>query len=127
MTSTAQAELRRMRKEAGLCVSCGRPAKEGRVRCEECLKKGSESQMKRYYEKLAASGKKPVGSGYAAKYEYTVWCGNKILKQGHPRDVAEYLGISVNQVVMYAQRGERRRKGQEEPVLIERKKIDGRD
>lgn len=35
--------LRDTRRAAGLCTDCGRPAKQGRVRCADCLRRRAES------------------------------------------------------------------------------------
>lgn len=41
-------EYRAKRKAAGICVRCGRPAKQGRVRCTACLEDESKRQTLRY-------------------------------------------------------------------------------
>ena len=36
------------RKEAGLCVQCGKPAKNGKCRCERCLKRNCEGKKESF-------------------------------------------------------------------------------
>jgi hypothetical protein len=49
------------RKQQGLCVSCGRPSKDGTVYCEKHLEQRREYQ-KKYREKRKESG-------------HCLWCG----------------------------------------------------
>lgn len=50
------------RKRAGLCVQCGKPAKEGRVRCQSCLGK-CQRNMARYRERRSEEGMVSLWAG----------------------------------------------------------------
>lgn len=47
------------RKASGLCVTCGKPAVQGRVRCMECLLKNRQDRQERMQKKRAEAPEKP--------------------------------------------------------------------
>lgn len=62
------------RKKKGICVSCGNPAAEGRVRCESCIEKHKAYQKK--YELKKKFGKASRSDRYSLGLCYL--CGNPL-------------------------------------------------
>lgn len=54
-TSQTKQALRNRRRELGLCIHCGDPAREGQTRCEKCAKRDAENRQ-RYAERDAKRG-----------------------------------------------------------------------
>lgn len=119
-----QAELRQRRKEAGLCIDCGRPAREHRTTCKKCAERKSREWERRYEKRLAETGEERKHVGRPEIYEYLVWRNNRMLKKGTAQEVGKYLGITGKMVCNYAATGMRRRTGLVEPVVIERRRLD---
>lgn len=115
--------LRDIRREAGLCIMCGRPARENRVTCEICGQYNNESAKRSYRKRILESGRELQGRGRKPIYEYTAWCGRKIVAQGSAADLARVFHITHNQVCNYARTGQRRHEGVQEPVVIERRRL----
>lgn len=118
-------ELRMRRKEAGLCVNCGRPARPGRVLCPVCAEKNNEAAKRTYYKRLKEQGLELKTKGRPSMYEYIAWRGRTIVIRGTPGKLAKYFGTSTNVICNLARNGGRRHKGMTDPVAIERRRIDG--
>lgn len=111
-------ELRRRRKELGLCTECGKPAREGKTTCADCAAKHSKADRRRLEER---KGDEPIQKrGFKPKYIYTAWRGRSIVKRGSSREVAEFFGMTENLLGNYARMGLRRRKDE---VFFERERI----
>ena len=111
-------DLRRRRKELGLCTECGKPAREGKTTCADCAAKHGVAQRRRFVER---NGREPA-TDYKLKTEYifTAWNGRRIVKRGPAREVGEFFGMSAPAVHEYARRGIRRRK---DGVFFERERV----
>ena len=114
-------ELRRKRKEAGLCTECGEPAREGRVTCAKCAEAYAERQHKRYVRRQEAKGEPVRTRGGIPQYRYTAWRGRAILAEGTATEVGRALNMTPAAVATYAARGIRRRKA---VAYIERERIE---
>ena len=69
-------ELRRKRKEAGMCQSCGRPTHNGKVFCSACGAVRAQRQKDRRREK-GIMARDLFGNGY-----YCTFCGKDVEKYG---------------------------------------------
>lgn len=111
-------ELRRRRKELGLCTECGKLSREGKTTCAECAAKHSAADRRRLEERK--NGEPIQERGFKPKYVYTAWRVRSIVKQGTSREVAAFFGITENLLGNYARMGLRRRKDE---VFFEREQI----
>lgn len=111
-------ELRRRRKELGLCTECGNLAREGKTTCAECAAKHSAADRRRLEERK--NGEPIQRHEIQPQYIYTAWRGRTIVKRGTGREVAEFFGMKQKDVWLYATKGIRRRK---DGVFIERTPI----
>jgi len=114
-------ELRRRRKELGLCTECGKPAREGKTTCAECAAKHSAADRRRLEERK--NGEPVQKRGFKPKYIYTAWRGRSIVKQGTSREVAEFFGMTQKNLDLWIKKGFRRRK---DDVFFERELIQNR-
>lgn len=116
-------EMRRKRYEAGFCTECGKsPPREGKTTCAECARKQSEYNRAKWERQKRKHGLPLTDERgrYNSKYVYTVWRGSEIVKRGTSREIADYLGMSQNEVCNYARTGIRRKRAD---VFIEREAI----
>ena len=116
-------EMRRKRHEAGFCTECGKsPPREGKTTCAECARKQSEHNRAKWERQKRKHGL-PLTDGrgrYNSKFVYTAWRGSEIVKRGTSREIADYLGMTQNEVCNYARTGVRRKQAD---VFIEREAI----
>ena len=62
-------ERRERLKEKGLCVSCGKPAVQGKVLCEKCARRNAEAQQVRKMRKrIAMENAREVSGNGKGKY-----------------------------------------------------------
>lgn len=109
-------ELRRKRKEAGLCTECGDPAREGKTTCERCAERKALRDRKRAEKRGVRVGKQ----GREPKWVYVAWRGRNVVFRGSSKEMAERFGMSQNEVCNYARVGSRRQKAD---IFIEREEI----
>lgn len=113
-------DLRRRRKDAGLCTECGEPSRPGRVTCAKCAAAYAERQHKRYVRRQEAKGEPIRKRGGTAEYRYIAWRGRTKLAEGTATEVGKALNMTPAAVATYAARGIRRKK---ELAFIERERI----
>ena len=118
---SSSAEIKRRRRESGLCAECGAPARDGRTTCADCARKKYESEKRCLLKKRG--GNWQDGRGRPPMYIYTAWRGRSVVTRGTSREVAEFFGMPQKTVVLWASKGFRRRK---DGVFFERERIEGR-
>ena len=108
-------EMRRRRREAGLCTECGKsPPEDGKTVCAVCrARQDARNRKKQNRKNAAADGR----GAHLRKWEYVAWRGANVVIRGTSRELSEYFGISQNAVCQYARSRERRAK---DDVFIER-------
>lgn len=109
-------ELRRKRRDAGLCTECGVPAREGKTTCTGCAERKAAADRRRAEARGLWGGRR----GRKPKYEYVAWRGNLIVARGTSREIAERFDMTQNEVCNYARVGSRRQKA---GVFIEREVV----
>ena len=121
------AEMRRRRREAGLCTECGKSLPlEGKRVCAACFEKQREYNRRKTERNRAREKIRPEndrrGEALKAlrKWEYVAWRGNTVVFRGTSREVAAHFGMTQNEVCNYARVGTRRRMA---GVYIEREAI----
>lgn len=115
---TSSGLSKQRKKAAGLCVECGKPAREGRTTCAECARKKCAADKRRREALRGASlAKRP---GPVPVWEYVAWRGRQVVFRGTSREVAEYFGMTQKAVIEYCRRGIRRKK---DMVFFERSLI----
>lgn len=111
-------ELRRRRKELGLCTECGNPAREGKTTCAECARKKYESEKRNIIKKRGDNWTDERGR--PQKWIFTAWRGRIVVARGSAKEVAERFGMSEANVYEYVRKGFRRKK---DGVFFERERI----